>query len=220
MTLVRPHDAWGAPALHHDLRHQLATVRLLLAAASGSASGQPGEVDRLLATATAELDQAVALADALDAAPAAPAQRCRLDAVALAAARAAPSQHPRIAVDAAQALWVPVDATTASRVVHNLLDNALAAAGSRGEVLLRVRGHPRPPPEADGAEPEGVRLEVHDDGPGPGPGGFARPGGAGLDVVRALVLPAGGWLTLGRSPLGGACAAVTLPCAPALPRPG
>jgi signal transduction histidine kinase len=56
-----------------------------------------------------------------------------------------------------------------------------------------------------------VRIEVHDDGRGPGSGSFHRPGGVGLSVVRSLVLPAGGWLVLGRSPQGGACAAVTLP---------
>ena len=210
MTPTSPESAWTTPALHHDLRHQLATVRLLLAAAAGSGAEQAQDVAQLLASAAAELDQAVALTDALTAAPEAWAPRCRLDAVVRAAGLTAVGPVARLAVEAEAELWAPLDATSASRVVRNLLDNALAAAGARGGVLVRAGQHP-------GGGGPWVRLEVHDDGPGPGPRGFARGGGTGLDVVRALVLPSGGWLSLGTSPLGGALAAVTLPAVPPVP---
>jgi signal transduction histidine kinase len=102
------------------------------------------------------------------------------------------------------------------RVVGNLLRNAITATGAGGTVQLRAVELPVQAAGTGqlGLDPTHVRIEVHDDGPGPGPDGFHRGGGLGLSIVRSLVLPTGGWLVLGRSPLGGACAAVTLPLSP------
>jgi signal transduction histidine kinase len=116
-------------------------------------------------------------------------------------------------VDSHGPLHVVMPRIGLARIVRNLLGNALVATPPGGTVRLLAR--------RDGARPGGngirgvtqshVRLEIHDEGPGPGRVGFHRGGGLGLDVVRSLVLPSGGWLVLGRSRFGGACAAVTLP---------
>jgi signal transduction histidine kinase len=104
---------------------------------------------------------------------------------------------------------VPLPAVSLARVVRNLLGNALATPGGSTVLLrgMRVAG----PAGSGEPGPPHVRLEVHDDGRGPAPAGFRRSGGIGLEVVRSIVVPVGGWLVLGSSPVGGACAAVTLP---------
>lgn len=131
-------------------------------------------------------------------------------AVLRAAAAATQPRGHSIQVDAEGPLHVAMPRTALARVVRNLLGNALAASPRGGTVRLVARRDEAPGTSAP-VTGSHVRVEVHDDGPGPGARGFHREGGLGLEVVRSLVLPAGGWLVLGTSPDGGACAAVTLP---------
>jgi signal transduction histidine kinase len=219
----RPASAGSVPSLGHDLRHELATLQALVAAA-GDPTLERERVAVLLATAGTQVGQALQLLDDLGAAlptptqpgnaPRAPGARpvvseCDVEPVLQSAARASAPSDRSISVSCGSRARVLLPRTALVRVVGNLVRNAIAATEVGGTVQLRAVGVPR-----GSGQRAHLRVEVHDDGPGPGPDGFSRAGGVGLSVVRSLVLPAGGWLTLGRSPLGGACAAVTLPQAP------
>jgi len=218
----RPASAGSAESLRHDLRHELATLQALVAAA-GDSTLDRDRVDELLATAGTQVGQALQLLDDLGTdlptpapartAPPARAHRtvaeCDVEPVLRSAARASAPSGRAVSVDCASPWRVLLPRTALVRVVGNLLRNAVAATDVGGTVQLAAVEVP-----TGSGHPTHLRIEVHDDGPGPGPDGFSRAGGIGLSVVRSLVLPAGGWLVLGRSPLGGACAAVTLPLAP------
>ena len=222
--------------VRHDLRHELATLRTLLDVAVEDGSLDADAVRRVVATAHTEVGVALDLLEALPIpTPRAPLRGepahgavtrrpaampssadlpvCEVDAVLRAAADATTSREHRVAVDAVAPLHVAMRHIELTRVARNLLGNALAATPPGGTVRLiaqqdaPTRGRPR----QESATRSYVRLEFHDEGPGPGATGFHRTGGLGLDVVRSLVLPAGGWLVLGRSPFGGACASVILP---------
>jgi two-component system sensor histidine kinase BaeS len=216
----RPASARSAPSVRHDLRHELATLQALVAAAGDPALGRE-RVDELLATAGTQVSQALELLETFGdvspspaARPTAPrrpvGQSCEVEPVLRSAARAAAASDRSISVACPGSWHVPLPRTALVRVVGNLLRNAVSATGAGGGITLRASEVPAAAP-GTGHSPAHVRIEVHDDGRGPGPEGFHRPGGVGLSVVRSLVLPAGGWLVLGRSPQGGACAAVTLP---------
>lgn len=99
----------------------------------------------------------------------------------------------------AQPVSVRVHPAVVIRILANLLDNACRAAGPQGRVQLV-------------AEPAkgGALLAVADSGDGLGRGAAGR-ASLGLDIVRALVLEAGGSLDFGVSDLGGVCVTVTLP---------
>jgi signal transduction histidine kinase len=205
--------------IRHDLRHELATLQVLLASAQHDPAADPSSLPALLATASAEIRYALDLVDGLPADPLpTPAgepggrQVCDLDVVLHSAARAAGAGTRSVTVDSEPDLLVALPSVSLGRVVRNLLGNALAADG--GSTVL-LRGMRVGAGEAGSDDPgPRVRLEVHDDGRGPGRDGFRRGGGIGLEVVRSVVVPAGGWLVLGRSRSGGSCAAVTLPAVP------
>jgi signal transduction histidine kinase len=90
---------------------------------------------------------------------------------------------------------MPVSASVLRRVLRNLVDNAVRAAGPGGEVSIRIE-----------QERETV-LEIADSGPGlgEGPSGTA---GLGLTVVRKLLRAAGGRLDIATGPDGGGQARV------------
>jgi signal transduction histidine kinase len=200
----------SSAGVRHDLRHGLSGLQALLE----SVRHEPADVSAVLAAASVELRYVMGLVDglsssAVDAAAVPPSARgtCDLADVVRTAARAAAWSDRRIDLDCPDSAPVALGASAATRVVRNLLGNALAAPGGTA-VLVQVR----PVPGAGAGDATGaLRLEVHDDGSGPDDGDFSRPGGIGLDVVRSLVLGAGGWLCLGRSASGGVRAAVTLP---------
>jgi signal transduction histidine kinase len=202
-----------SPGVRHDLQHVLSTLQAVLTVA-GSDALTPGELHGFLRTARDEAVHALAVLDsAAEHAgttplpwPATGSATTDVDGVLRAVAAAATSAGRTVTVRSRPGLFVPLAHTGLSRVVRNLLTNAAVAAGDTGRVELHAA-----PVEGPAGEPVQIRLEVHDDGPGFPAGGAHRSGGLGLGIVRSLVLPAGGWLVLGRSPLGGACAAVTLP---------
>lgn len=116
---------------------------------------------------------------------------------------------------------VLVDLNMFPHLVANLVQNAVKFAPEGGTVEIHLSG------AADGQ----VRLEVHDDGPGVDPrdrerifrlferAGAAAEGseghGVGLSIVRRIAERHGFDITVGKSPLGGACFAVTMPAIPA-----
>lgn len=207
--------------IRHDLRHGLATLQALLAAATDDADLPSDQVHSLLDTASGELHYALRLVDALPsplegaAAPgtgeardaASRGARCDVQTAVTTAVRAARASRRSFRVDVPDRLEVAISPTALARVLRNLLSNAVAVTPPGGVILVRAF----PVEDETGTAPRHVCLEIHDDGPGPGHAGFTRIGGQGLDVVRSIVLPSGGWLVLGRSPTGGARAAVTLP---------
>lgn len=214
-----------AAGVRHDLRHVLATLQVLLQVADGAGSAPPGQLPHLVSAARREARLALELLESLPhpqeagsratAVPAVaspePGGVCHLDEVLRTAAEVTFRGGRTVKVQTVPSLLVPLPQTAVTRIVRNLLWNALAATADSGAVELHAA--PTDVPGLPSAEQRHVRLEVHDDGPGIGAGGTHRAGGAGLSVVRSLVLPVGGWLVMGRSPLGGACAAVTLPAA-------
>ena len=91
---------------------------------------------------------------------------------------------------------IRIGASLMWRVLANLVDNAVRAAGPGGRVDIRIE---------QGLD---TVLEVTDSGPGFGgsPHGAA---GLGLTVVRQLLDSAGGRLDVGEAASGGACVRVT-----------
>ena len=91
---------------------------------------------------------------------------------------------------------ISVSASLLSRVLRNLVDNAVRAAGPNGQVSIKIEQKIQ------------TVLEIADTGPGfgDGPSGGA---GLGLTVVRNLLHAAGGRLDIGNNPAGGARVRVT-----------
>lgn len=201
--------AAGAAGVRHDLRHGLAGLQALLRSVPPGSAGLSSVLD----AASAEVRYVMDLVDVLPSpdtdagavlAPGPVGAVCDLADVVRAAARAAAWSDRTLTVDCPASLRVALAAPAASRMVRNLLGNALAAPAGTA-VLLRGQLLP------GSGTGDSVLLEVHDDGRGTAAKDFSRPGGVGLEVVRSLVLGAGGWLCLGPSPRGGVRAAVTLP---------
>lgn len=119
--------------------------------------------------------------------------------------------HSRVVCRGAESLPFATQPLLVHQIVSNLLVNAGEAKGGRGliEVVVDERG-------------DKVVLEVHDDGPGVPPerraslfdaltSTKAQGSGLGLFSVRACVQGLGGTVSVGESPLGGACFRVELP---------
>ncbi|MGQ0841663.1 sensor histidine kinase [Actinokineospora sp.] len=183
MGTGRRQTDWYSPAalrdLLHDLGHNLATVALLtesvitddtLAAATrGRVELIAQEVARLLdlVRGTSSTDRPVDVHGLLG------------QFVSVVAATGAP-----VALAPGEPVHLHVDATLLWRVVANLVDNAVRAAGQAGRVRVAVKG-------AAGR----VTVEVADDGPGFGAGPPGRDG-RGLGIVDALVRAAGGTIDI------------------------
>lgn len=94
---------------------------------------------------------------------------------------------------------VVADDAALSRVLANLLDNALRAAGHDGTVLVTVQNRGG-----------WVCFDVHDSGPGFGAGPHGSYG-LGLQIAERLASIHGGEITMLRSHLGGTLARLQLP---------
>ncbi len=87
---------------------------------------------------------------------------------------------------------IRIGSTQLWRVLVNLVDNAVRAAGPGGRVTVRIE------------QDLDTIVEVIDDGPGFG-AGPAGAGGLGLAVVRQLLAAVGGRLEVTRAPAQGTC---------------
>lgn len=101
------------------------------------------------------------------------------------------------------------------QIVSNLVLNAAEATGGGGRITVRLED-----------DPQGARLEIHDNGPGVPRARRERlfealettkPGGSGLGLfsVRACAQALGAQVDVADSPLGGACFRVRIPPLPA-----
>ena len=195
-----PPDAAGGHVheLFHDLRQPVAAIGALVAAAE-TIEGIPGEVHHRLQQIREESRRISALirqaqSESLEPEP--------LDAGALTirlgeSFEASTGGTIQIVADADAT--VVADATALTRALGNLIDNALRAAGSTGNVLVTVH-------KSDAW----VHFDVHDSGPG---FGAAPPGasGIGLKVVEWFATTHEGMFGVERSHLGGTLVRLSLP---------
>ncbi|NMH99983.1 sensor histidine kinase [Pseudonocardia acidicola] len=93
------------------------------------------------------------------------------------------SAQTQVSLSSADDLRMRIDETVLWRMVSNLVDNAVRAAGPRGRVEVTATGGPD------------VVIEVADNGPGFGRG-RAGTAGLGLDIVAGLVQGCGGSLRM------------------------
>jgi signal transduction histidine kinase len=177
----------------HDLVNGLSTMALLLDAARAGSVSTFG----LLELIEQETTRLLAVARSGIAAPEPEPVEVRavLELIALVAGRAGPAG---VRLLPGREVEVLVDRAVLSRVLANLVDNAVRAAGPCGCVELSLSGA------------EEVVIDVVDDGPGfpLGPAGTA---GRGLDLVNRLLVACGGRLELAGVAPRGTRARVVLP---------
>ncbi|WP_243788236.1 sensor histidine kinase KdpD [Saccharopolyspora gloriosae] len=181
--------------LLHDLGHGLAAVSYLAEGMRADGELPPAAMARLevLSRELARLLDLVA--SGAEPAEAAPVElRGLLARLATARARAG---APALRVRPGGPVLVQADETAVWRMLSNLVDNAMRAAGPGGVVELGITRHPAPD---DG--PGTVTVEIVDDGPGfgRGPGGAS---GLGLGIVTGLARECGARLHLDSAPLRG-----------------
>jgi signal transduction histidine kinase len=189
----------------HDIGNGLSTLALLLEAARAGTVSTFGlldlveqETDRLLAVVHSGTRAGA------DAGPSEPV--AVRDVVAPIARVAAHVGETSVRVQPGADVVARVDPAVLSRVVTNLVDNAVRAAGPAGRVRLAVH--------RAGSVGQDVVIDVVDDGPGfPfGPPGSSR---RGLELVNRLLATCGGRLELHEAAPRGTRARVVLPGAAA-----
>ncbi|MCO1657855.1 sensor histidine kinase [Pseudonocardia humida] len=190
--------------LVHDLGNGLSTMALLLEAARDGAVPTFGLLE-LIEQETARL---LAVAHSGRPEPAAPGDepdeigvRDVLAPIARLAGHAGHAGRARVRLLPGPDVAVRVDRAALSRVVGNLVDNAVRAAGPGGSVRLATH-----PSRADGV----VAIDVVDDGPG-FPHGPRGSSGLGLELVGRLLAACGGRLELDAVAPHGTRARVLLP---------
>ena len=184
--------------LMHDLGHQMMTLSLLADSVCDDGALSSAARDRM-EIVKQEISRIVQLiADFMppDAATAR-AERVDIRAIADEAAQLAGLTYDtEVRVEPGGPAAISINPSTLRRVLRNLVDNAVRAAGPGGQVLIRVD------------QTHETALEIADTGPGfgRGPSGAA---GLGLAVVRELLHAAGGRLDVATDPAGGARVRVT-----------
>jgi signal transduction histidine kinase len=122
--------------------------------------------------------------------------------------------HPRMAIElrtAEDLPSVPLDPERLEEVLVNLVQNAAEACGRHGRVVL----------SAERIEPQGIRIEVEDDGPGIPPErreevfklfhtSKEKGAGLGLAICRKVIEAHGGTIQLVDGRLPGACFRIEL----------
>jgi signal transduction histidine kinase len=198
----RRHDSTDADdcrGLLHDVGHGLATVVLLMEAARGSAA--PGSNERLLQMAEAETVRLLATVHrGLHGGAGVPEEDISVrDLLERIVELANCSRSTSVVMAAGPDVVASIDSVALWRIVGNLVDNAVRAAGPSGHVEVALS-------ESPGG---GALIEVVDDGPGfpGGPSGVTR---TGLDVVGRLLAAGGGRLEIEDDPGGGSRVQVVL----------
>jgi signal transduction histidine kinase len=137
-----------------------------------------------------------------DAGGRAPREKTRLDLVAAEVVETIRLSHTTLIEFRAEELTVFTDPLAFWRVLRNVVENAVRAAGPSGTVRVRIS-----------VEGGGAVTHVEDDGPG-----FStappRPDSLGLEIVQDLASGWGGGLEIRRSRLGGGSVRLRIPIAP------
>ncbi|WP_419728611.1 sensor histidine kinase [Lichenicola sp.] len=207
-----------AAGVAHEIRNPIASMRLraenALAGddqrrrkALGSILGQITRLDRLLGELLAMTQSRVPAPEPVDLGDF---LRATLRDHEDAAQAAGVALH----LEAPEGITVPFDPALVGRVLANLLENAIRATPTGGQVFVAGQRD---------VLARQVRISVADDGPGVAPGvrgqlfepfvtGRADGTGLGLAIARELVTAHGGTLALTDRPAGsGACFTMTLP---------
>jgi signal transduction histidine kinase len=196
-------------AVCHDLRGHLATIGMI-ASALRSDPALPEAADRRLGSL---LDEVAVSTEMVRRVVTGKRDVTQVDLDVLArhcAERAAATALQPVGCKT-EPVTVCADRLQLTRLVDNLIENAVRAAGPDGQVVVRVQ---RRVDLHDAARADGTSalalLTVEDSGPG---FGNAEPGLASLGhrIARAVLAETGGTLELGRSDLGGGLVSVSLP---------
>lgn len=218
----------------HELRTPLAAIRTNIEVAEMDPEISGEEYRELLDTLKAQTDRLTRLSEDLLLLSANERDAPELEPVALDAIgrevvhQLGPLAAPRgivLRLEAADAIEALANGDLLYRCVFNLVDNAIKYSGEGSTVLIRA--------EAEGPR---ARLQVRDNGAGIAPeqlplifdrfyrvdrGRGRREGGTGLGlaIVRELVQSMGGTVTVESREGAGSTFTITLPAAPAQPRP-
>ena len=185
--------------LLHDLGHELMTLSLLADSVREDNALSADSRQRMELVMQEMLRIADIIADSVPThAPAEPPGQIDVRALANDVAQLAGFAYDTtVTVAPGQPAIVQIRASLMWRVLANLVDNAVRAAGPGGRVDIRIEHE------------LGIVLEITDNGPGFG-AGRAGEAGLGLTVVRQLLRTAGGHLDVAETPDGGARVRVTL----------
>jgi signal transduction histidine kinase len=195
------------PALHddlyaelfHDIGHELATLAALVATLRAGEGAPP--LRRRLDLVEREVDELLVLvgsATDLDDDPGRDGPAVELRALVGEVVTSRDAASPTsVVLEPGPRVWLAVDPRRLRRIVVNLVENAVRAAGTHGHVEVDV---------TSGSAPT---IRVLDDGPGPGRG---VPGarGAGLGIARRLARELAAEVGLRSRPGGGTVAEIAL----------
>lgn len=193
----------------HDIHHELGTISLLAALLSTAPDvGADSQARALLLLREVRwLDQLQRayeerLLVPVDAGGRGRRDRVRLDLIAAEVVEAIALCSPTRIELHAEEVTAYTERLAFWRVLRNVLQNAVRAAGPSGTVRVRVT-----------AEAGWAVTHVDDDGPGfsTGPPG---PDSLGLGIVQDLASASGGGVEIRRSRLGGGCVRLRMPVAP------
>lgn len=213
--MTKPHFApapSGVPAkldtsharrqISHDINHEIATIRLLtsLLVDAPDVGAESRRRAALILSETRWLEQLCRAYE--DAANPPTWQACtpiRVDEVGAEVVDAMRQASPAEIRMSSTRVRARVDRLALWRVLRNILDNAIRAAGPAGVIDMRITSH------AGRAV-----IEVDDDGPGFGKidGGYRS---YGLNIVQSFVSSIGGRLDIRCGRLGGCCVRVEIP---------
>jgi len=199
-------DARALRGLLHDLGHEMTTLSYLVEAVRGDVS-LPADSGHRLELLSLEMSRLLdIIRHGLTGEVAGGAEPVSVRELATQLARLAQVTYAaEVSLLPGADVAVAVNRVLLWRVLSNVLDNAVRAAGPAGRVTLGIR------PGDDVAI-----IDVTDDGPGFGAG---PPGAAslGLEVVTSLLESCGGSLAVQAPPEGGTTVLVTLPREAAAP---
>ncbi|MCD2195938.1 ATP-binding protein [Actinomycetospora endophytica] len=193
--------------LFHDIGHELATLSLLVASVRAE-RGLAGAVSERMALIEGEIDRLrVLVGTGGGGGGPGDAVLLREQLAGIVAARAV-GTTTSVALLPGPEVARRVDTCLLDRVVTNLLDNAIRAAGPAGHVEVELSAGPP------------VTVRVLDDGPGPGRGPGGR-SGRGLAIVGSVAERLGATVTLRPGRGAGTVAEVVLDdrLCPAVPTP-